>query len=118
MMSGKRGTGALWEERAACWLEDRGFRILDRNYSTRRGEIDIVACEGSTLCFIEVKYRKTSDSGDPAEAVTPGKQRRILNTAKVWMMMHGCPAEMRCRFDVVAILGGDFRLIRDAFQAE
>ncbi|WP_194609701.1 YraN family protein [Clostridium vitabionis] len=115
---GRRGVGTLWEERAALWLTEKGFRILDRNYYTRRGEIDIVATEGRVLCFVEVKYRRSSGSGDPAEAVTLKKQRRILETAKIWMLVHGFPEETPLRFDVVAILGGNYRLIRDAFRAE
>lgn len=114
-MSGRRTEGALWEEKASEWLKTLGFEILERNFTSRHGEIDIIARENDSICFVEVKYRKNALAGDPASAVTPRKQERILHAARVWLMMRQLPEDTACRFDVVSILGGKFRLIRDAF---
>lgn len=98
---GSRGVGQAWEEEAARHLERAGYRIVARNYRTRAGEIDFVAEDGATLCFIEVKARRSSAFGSPAEAVTPEKQRRIWNAAQLYLQK----ARVRpaCRFDVVSV---------------
>ena len=104
---------------AARRLEAEGYRILDRNFRGRSGEIDFVAEEGDTLCFVEVKGRSGSGFGSPAEAVTLEKQRRIVRTAEEYLSRRrlGSP---RCRFDVVTILEeGERRevvVMRDAFE--
>jgi putative endonuclease len=115
---GLRGVGQEWEDAAARHLQRAGYRILARNYRTRAGEIDFVAEDGATLCFIEVKARRTPAFGPPAEAVTPEKQRRIWNAAQMYLRK----ARVRpvCRFDVVAIdaSGSPARvdLLRGAFE--
>jgi putative endonuclease len=90
-------------ENAACdELRRRGYAILERRYRTRFGEIDIVAREGKTIVFVEVKARLTGDFGGAAAAVTRRKQRRIADMAVDYLArhrLHGYP----CRFDVVAI---------------
>ena len=94
---GKRG-----EETAVRTLERRGYAILARRYRTRHGEIDIVARDGDTTVFVEVKARATDEFGTAAEAVTPWKQRRLASMARDYLVRHAltaCP----CRFDVVAI---------------
>jgi len=116
---GLRGRGHDWERMAARRLEAEGYRILDRNFRGRSGEIDFVAEEGDTLCFVEVKGRSGSWFGSPAEAVTLEKQRRIVRTAEEYLRRRrlGSP---RCRFDVVTILEeGERRevvVMRDAFE--
>lgn len=85
-------------------LERRGYAILERRYRTNRGEIDIVARDGSAIVFVEVKARVTREFGTAAEAVTPRKQRQLARMAIEYLARHrlaGCP----CRFDVVAIDG-------------
>jgi putative endonuclease len=115
---GLRGVGQEWEDAAARHLQHEGYRILARNYRTKAGEIDFVAEDGATLCFIEVKARRTPAFGSPAEAVTPDKQRRIWNAAQLYLRK----ARVRpvCRFDVVAIdaSGASARvdLLRGAFE--
>jgi putative endonuclease len=110
---GKSGENLAVEE-----LERRGYAILDRRYRTRQGEIDIVAQDGETIVFVEVKARTTAERGTAAEAVTPAKQRRLLSMAVDYLSRKGL-TQRACRFDVVAIDGdGDTRqltLYRHAF---
>ena len=107
-------------ERAACrWLEQQGFRILERNFRCRLGEIDIIAEEGDTLCFVEVKTRTSLQYGRPAEAITRTKQHHILRTISYYCMSH--PQRVRdLRIDVAEVLSceGRFYLhyIRNAFS--
>lgn len=114
-MKNNRETGSRFEELAAGYLVTLGYVILERNYRSKAGEIDIIAREGETLVFIEVKYRVNLEKGDPAEAVNGPKQRRIRNAARVYLCYHHLGEDIPCRFDVVAILGSAIRLIRDAF---
>jgi putative endonuclease len=114
----RRRLGAAAETMACRFLESQGFTVLQRNFRTRRGEIDIVAREGDTLVFVEVKYRQGAHCGLPEEAVPPGKQRQILGVARAFLR----EADWPCRFDVVAMdatpAGPRFRLYRDAFRAD
>lgn len=114
-MENKRCTGSRYEEQAAAFLIRQGFQILEHNFFCRKGEIDIVARDGDFLVFVEVKYRQSGQSGDPAEAVTVRKQRRIIQAARYYLFTHGYSEETPCRFDVVAILGEELRYYRDAF---
>lgn len=114
-MKNSRQIGSRFEEMAASYLQDAGYEILERNYRDRLGEIDIVARDGRYLVFVEVKYRANSEKGDPAEAVHGGKQRRIRNGARGYLYRHGLGEDVACRFDVVAVLGQEIRLIKDAF---
>jgi putative endonuclease len=111
--------GDRGERAAARYLRRHGMRIITRGYDTAWGEIDLVAREAETLVFIEVKTRRR---GDPAEAVTPEKQRRLTMAALHFLRRHNL-LEQRSRFDVVAIVWPDDRKppqiehIRDAFEA-
>jgi putative endonuclease len=94
--------GKTGEDLACAELQRRGYEILARRYRRRGGELDIVARDGTTVVFVEVKSRDGRNFGDGAEAVTPIKQRRIAALALDYMArhkMHECP----CRFDVVSI---------------
>lgn len=94
---GKRG-----EDLACRELERRGYAIVARRYRRRGGELDIVARDGPTLVFVEVKARNGRAFGGPAEAVTPVKRRRIVQMAMEYMARNHvvpCP----CRFDVVSV---------------
>ena len=114
---GRRG-----EEIAARWLRDHGYRILERNYRRRFGEVDIIARHGDTLVFIEVKSRGSSRFGAPLDSITPEKQRRLIMIAQDYLCRHG-GIEQSCRFDVLAIETGTdgkprVHLVENAFQAE
>jgi putative endonuclease len=96
--------GRSGEKLAVEELERRGYAILDRRYRTRQGEIDIVAQDGDTIVFVEVKARTTGERGSGAEAVTPAKQRQLISMAVDYLTRKRL-SERRCRFDVVAIDG-------------
>jgi putative endonuclease len=111
--------GQRGERAAALFLRRQGLRVLVRGYRTRTGEIDLIAREGETLVFVEVKARR---QGVPAEAVTPEKQRRITLAALHFLHRYEL-LEVRSRFDVVSIIWPDDRRppqvehIRNAFEA-
>ena len=107
------------EEAAARFLEARGLEVLARNVRAGSGEIDLVAAEGGTLVFVEVKWRKDGSRGAPAEAVTPAKRRRLLSAARAFLAENPAGARRDVRFDVVAIEGaaGTIDWIRGAFDA-
>lgn len=114
--------GKLGEDIATAELWHLGYAILARRYRTRFGEIDIVAQDGQTVVFVEVKARRSDRFGSAAESVTLWKQRRLAAMALDYLSWVG-RLEDPCRFDVVAIdgLGSDhvsIRHIRDAFLAE
>ena len=118
-MRGTRGTGQDWEDAAERLLRREGYRILERNYRTRVGEIDFIALDGDVLCFIEVKGRRALGFGYPEEAITPEKQRRIYRAAE-WFLARSRMAEPPARFDVVSIVGtgrdSRERILRGAFE--
>jgi putative endonuclease len=103
MTFARQALGRIGEELAVEELEARGYAILDRRYRTRCGEIDIVADDGGTLVFVEVKARADVEFGTAAEAVTPWKQRRLVRMARDYLTRHAV-ADRPCRFDVVAIM--------------
>ena len=118
----RRTRGNLGEEIAARYLSRKGLRILHQGYRVRSGEIDIIARDGEELVFVEVKCRTTPVCGDPLEAVTPFKRRRILRAAALYLHATGS-WERPCRFDIVAVrLGFDgsaeVEHLPAAFQAE
>lgn len=110
----KRKTGAAYEEKAAAYLKEKGYCILEKNYRCHLGEIDLIAEENGYLVFIEVKYRRTSRLGTGEEAVDGRKQRRIVSAAKWYLMEHR--VQWRCRFDVVAMNGTEITVIQNAFD--
>lgn len=104
--------GELGERLAAEYLERGGYVILHRNYRFGRNEIDLVARKGRTIVFVEVKTRRGAGYGEPEEAVTAEKIRRIRRVASAYLARRGT-GETDCRFDVVAVLlGGDEPTIR------
>jgi putative endonuclease len=103
---GSRATvalGIVGENLACAALAERGYEILARRYRTRSGEIDIVARDGGTLVFVEVKGRMSDRCGPPAEAVTWRKQRKIVAMARWYLTEHRLHGQL-CRFDVVTVL--------------
>ena len=110
-----KAVGNQYEALAAEYLQKEGYDIIERNFHCRQGEIDLIARDGNTLVFVEVKYRKDLTAGEPAEAVDARKQARILRTARYYMTRYHISEDTPCRFDVVAVLGSNVRLIRDAF---
>lgn len=102
MSSLRRQFGISGEDAAIQHLLENGYRIVQRNFSTRIGEIDIIAEDGKVLVFVEVKARKNSHFGSPFEAVTPKKQKKISMVALEYMSKNGL-ADVEARFDVIGI---------------
>ncbi len=100
------------------YLTRRGYRLVERNYRTRRGEIDLILRKRDTLIFVEVKLRRSLDFGDPLEAVTPHKQHTLRRLAEYYLADRK-PDFDTLRFDVVGILSSRDGLridhIEDAF---
>jgi len=114
MRLGEKGEGV-----AVQFLKKQGYKIITQNYKTRIGEIDIIAREGDTLVFVEVKTRESIAYGKPFEAVDYFKKRKIVNVAMLYLKkMKEIPP---CRFDVISICyeqgKPDCELIKDAFEA-
>ena len=106
--------GILGEDLACAELQRRGYAILARRYRTRYGEIDVIAREGDTIVFVEVKARETQRFGGAAAAVTGWKQRRITRMA-LDFLARGRMAERPCRFDVVAIQFQDGKALIEVY---
>ena len=103
--AGNKGTGNLGEELAANFLAARGYRILERNFRCKGGEVDIIARDpgDKSLVFVEVKARRGLTYGVPQLAVTPFKQRQISKAALTWLSKNRLH-DTNARFDVIAIL--------------
>ncbi len=118
-----KSLGDTYEQRAAAWLEERGFRLLQRNVRARTGEIDLVAVDGECLVFVEVRARRDPRYESAAGSVDRRKQRRLVQTARWFLQRNPRLAKRPCRFDVVAFeppkSGPELtiRWIRGAFTA-
>jgi putative endonuclease len=115
-----RARGAAGEEAAEAFLVANGYRIVARNVVTKVGELDVVALDGETLCFIEIKARATREFGEAIAAVRAGKQRKIARAAMMFLSKNR--SQRACRFDVLGLDRGadgswSFTLIRNAFEA-
>ena len=111
--------GRKAETMAARYLKKQGYKIIERNYRTRSGEIDIIAREGETLVFVEVKARASDRFGSAKAAVTPHKQRQVAKVALGYLKMTD-QSHVKARFDVVTVTRREDRheihLIRNAFE--
>jgi len=101
----RRAQGDAAEERACRHLEESGLTIVERNYRTKGGEIDIVALGGDVLVFVEVRSLEVPDFGTPEESVTPAKRRRIVGAARQYLSKVPPSSWREARFDVIAIEG-------------
>jgi len=108
-------TGREGENRVAADLASRGWKIVERNWRTRRGEIDIIALDSDTLVFIEVKTWPNGVAADLELAIGFVKQKRIVETAKCFLDTHRQYNGMYIRFDVVLVDSGIYHL-KDAFS--
>jgi putative endonuclease len=117
--SQKKELGKKGEDLALRYLKKNGYRIFERNYVCKLGEVDIVAKEKDTLAFIEVKTRTSTAFGPPQLAVNAAKQMQLSKVAQ-YFLKEKCLEDVKARFDVVAIVlgprGPEIELIRDAFD--
>jgi len=108
-------TGGEAESRAVSLLVRKGYRIVERNFKCKTGELDVVARDGDVLVFVEVRSRANGDHGHAAETVNRTKQRQVAKVAMHYIGLRD-PQFTRSRFDVVAITGDEEVLIQDAFR--
>ena len=118
MISDSQDYGYEAEKQAAFFLREKGYKILEKNYKTRLGEIDLIAKDQGYLVFIEIKARKIGDFGGPAAAITSTKRKKIIQMAKFYIYVKKIECDIR--FDVVLILGPigahSVELIQNAFD--
>ena len=101
--------GREGERRAARFLVQSGLAILERNYRCRRGEVDLIAQDGDTLVFVEVRWRTGCRLGGAGESIDRHKQRRLVAAARYYLMRH--PEEAPpCRFDAILMDGAGMTL--------
>jgi putative endonuclease len=100
----RRALGAAGEQAVAEWYEGGGYRVLDRNWRCREGELDLVVARPGEVVFCEVKTRRTDAFGSPLEAVTLPKQRRLRTLAARWLAEHPDTGARGLRFDVAAVM--------------
>jgi len=112
--AGRRALGARGEALTAQWYEQRGYRVVSRNWRCREGEIDLVLVHGRTVVVCEVKTRASDAFGSPFEAVTPAKQRRLRVLALRWLEANEV-AGVPLRFDVAGVIGDEVAVIEAAF---
>lgn len=116
----RNGKAGLAEEQISTdYLRQKGYRILERNYRSRYGEIDIIACDSQYIVFVEVKARKPGAIMTGLEAVTQQKQRKIVATALCYLEQH--PTSLQPRFDVITLSTTGQRKLRhleNAFTGE
>ena len=121
MISEKRKNGLRGEVLAARYLRQQGYQMVNGNYRTRLGEVDLIALDGEILVFFEVKTRTPDSFGQPLDAVDYQKQRRVVAAAKQFIASRGY--EGTVRFDVLEVQlhsdeSGDIHHIPDAFEGE
>ncbi len=114
--------GREGEEAAVAYLKKKGYRILEKNFRSKLGEVDIITEKGGAIVFIEVKARADHQYGHPFNAITPAKQRKIIQVAQTYLAKHRL-MENSARFDVVGLtLDPDnsksfqIELLENAFQ--
>ena len=118
----RRSSGKAAEDAAARHLRGCGYKILERNFTTPLGEIDIVALEGEVVCFVEVRSHSSADFGSAMEALTKEKQRRVTKAALTYMKARRLE-DVEVRFDFAAVEvsedgAAQVDLVRNAFWPE
>jgi len=114
-----KNLGKEGERAAAEYLRRKGYRVIEENYRTRRGEIDIICEQTGSIIFVEVKTRKSLSFGHPEEAVDSRKRKKMAEIALDYLTEKNLNGKVDCRFDVVAITLKDSKIvshIMDAFR--
>ncbi len=114
----KDNKGYEYEEIAKKYLTENDYEIIEQNFTSKFGEIDIIAIKNNIISFIEVKGRKNTDYGMPRDSVTKYKQQRIITSAKYFLLKEDYE-DIQCRFDVIEIISDEktVNYIEDAFWA-
>lgn len=111
----KRFIGKKYETIACNYLINNNFEIIDKNFNTRNGEIDIIARDNEYLCFIEVKFRHSKTYGSAIEAIDKRKQLRIINTSKYYLLKNNISFDSAIRYDVICFDNDEMTYIKNAF---
>ena len=121
-----REQGEYTENLACKYLVDKGFKLIEKNFNCRVGEIDLIMKDNDSLVFVEVRYRRSNSFGSGAESITTSKQSKLIKTASLYLQQHAKLNKYPARFDVVSIAGFietdninniDFDWIENAFGA-
>lgn len=118
MVVHKKQLGALAEQHACDFLQAKGLTVLEKNYRTVSGEIDLIMRDGRDVVFIEVRSRKQNNYGSAVESINEIKQRKILKTSLLFLQQRNWLDKVDCRFDVIGIDSGHVEWIKDAFTAD
>ncbi len=110
----KKLLGRVGENKAVEYLKKQGYTVLEKNYKTRLGEIDVIVKKDETIIFVEVKTRTSDTYGRPSEAVGYEKQRKYVKVAQEYLLKNKLLGQ-KCRFDVIEILNEEINHIIDAF---
>lgn len=125
-MTTTREQGEYTESLACRYLESKGFKLIEKNFSCRLGEIDLIMQDNDSLVFVEVRYRRSNNFGSGAESITVSKQSKLIKTASLYLQSHDKRNKYSARFDVISITGFietenidniDFNWIKNAFDA-
>lgn len=112
----KMNAGTAIENAAALWLQRQGLTCIERNFSCKGGEIDLIMRDRGTLVFVEVRLRNRDDFGSATESVTIAKQRRVIHAARYYLAMRAGQRDEACRFDVLAAKHTDGVIVWDWVQ--
>ena len=99
--------GAWAEEIAWQHIQQHGWKLVERNFFCKGGELDIIVRKGDVLAFVEVKYRKRQTMGGALASLSSAKQRHLIHSAKVFLQRYPLLSNLDCRFDLIAISGSD-----------
>lgn len=119
-MEQRKQLGKDSEQLARKFLERQGYRLVQRNFQSKLGEIDLIMRKGQELVFVEVRSKSNQDYGQPAETVDKNKQEKIRKTAQLYLYQHQEMKQCYCRFDVVGVAWqnglAQIEWLADAFQ--
>lgn len=107
--------GADAEQRAAQYLQQHGLRIVAKNWSCKHGEIDLIAHDGATLVFVEVRLRHSNRFGGAAASITPAKQAKLWASAQLYLQ--GIKSQPACRFDAICFDGQTISWLKNCISA-
>lgn len=110
----RKKTGTAYENIAANYLMKKGISIIERNYRISQGEVDLIGEDREQIIFFEVKYRKTASYGEPWEAVSNHKRKKICSVARQYCYSKGICKQVR--FDIVSICGEEILWFKNAFD--
>ncbi|MBT4837447.1 MAG: YraN family protein [Methylococcales bacterium] len=113
--------GQHYEQEACQFLKNKGFKLITQNFQCKSGEIDLIMEDSEMLVFVEVRYRKTQNYGGGTHSISASKQKKIIQTALLYLQQHNKYEEQACRFDVISICQqnnqSDITWIPSAFTA-